>query len=118
MEETREQRAEQRLYYNWPVRFTDNLGGAIFEGRMSDVSSQGGAFTCEADENCPYPGQQITTLFSVPRFDSGMVNLIRIGRVYRVNNVNRFIRRVAVQFAEPLPFKPIEVVSREFAATS
>ncbi|MHC4701077.1 MAG: hypothetical protein ACYTFQ_10920 [Planctomycetota bacterium] len=37
-----------------------------------------------------------------------MANFTRSGHVCRVDNVNSFLRRVAVQFAEPLPFKPGE----------
>jgi hypothetical protein len=37
-----------------------------------------------------------------------MANFTRSGHVCRVENVNSFLCRVAVQFAEPLPFKPGE----------
>ncbi len=37
-----------------------------------------------------------------------MASFTRIGRVCRVEEVDRFVRRVAIQFAEPLPFKPGE----------
>lgn len=108
MEKSKEQRKEQRLHYHWPVRFTEDFGKALFQGQMLDISSQGGAFSCHSDENCPFPGQQLVTHFSVPRFDIGMVRFTRTGRVCRVDNVNPFLRRVAVRFAEPLSFKPGE----------
>jgi hypothetical protein len=79
---------------------------------MVDVCSRAAAFTCYAHEGCPYLGQHITARFSVPRYgpdDSfDMANFTRSGRVCRVDNVNSFLRRVAVQFPEPLSFKPGE----------
>jgi len=79
---------------------------------MVDVSSRGAAFTCYAQDACPYPGQHITTRFSVPRYGPDdsfqMANFMRWGYVCRVDHVNSFIRRVAIQFGEPLPFKPGE----------
>ncbi len=107
-----ERRREQRLRYHWPVWFAEDFNETLFQGQMVDVSSGGAAFTCHADENCPYPGQRITTRFSVPCFgpdDSfDMTSFTRIGNVCRVENVNHLLRRVAMQFAEPLPFKPGE----------
>ena len=79
---------------------------------MLDISSRGAAFTCPADDTCPYLGQEITARFSVPRFGPNdsfdMANFTRSAHVCRVDNVNSFLRRIAVQFAEPLPFKPGE----------
>jgi hypothetical protein len=57
------------------------------------------------------------TRFSVPRFGSNetfdMTDIIRSGEVCRVDEVNRFVRRVAMQFAQPLPFKPGEQAESE-----
>ena len=112
MDEINERRREQRLRYHWPIWFAEDFNETLCQGQMVDVSSAGAAFTCHADENCPYPGQQVTTRFSVPCFgpeDSfDIANFTRIGRICRVDNVNSFLRRVAIQFAEPLPFKPGE----------
>ena len=112
MECNNERRIEHRLRYHWPVWFAENLGGMLTQGQMVDVSSGGAALTCHADENCPYPGQHITARFSIPRFAEGdcfdMANYTRGGHVCRVDEVNSFLRRVAVQFAEPLPLKPGE----------
>jgi len=117
MDEAAERRREQRLRYNWPIWFAEDFGEILSQGQMADISSRAAAFTCHADENCPYPGQHITARFSVPRFgpeDSfDMANFTRTGRIYRVDNVNSFLRRVAVQFAEPLPFKPGEQAGSE-----
>jgi hypothetical protein len=112
MEVTIERRREQRLRYHWPVWFAEDFNEVLSQGQMVDVSSGGAAFTCHADEKCPSPGQQITTRFSVPCFGSDesfdIANFTRSGQICRVENVNRFIRRIAMQFAEALPFKPGE----------
>jgi hypothetical protein len=84
---------------------------------MIDVSSRGAAFTCHANNDCPYPGQHITARFSIPQYgpdDSfDMANFTRSAHVCRVQEVNSFLRRVAVQFGEPLPFKPGEQNAEE-----
>jgi len=37
-----------------------------------------------------------------------MANFIRHGKICRVEELSPFVRRVAVQFADPLPFKPAD----------
>ena len=117
MTEQTERRTEQRLRYHWPVWFAEDFNEALSQGQMVDISSSGAALTCHADENCPYPGQQVTTRFSIPCFGPGdgfdMANFTRSGRICRVDEVNRFVRRVALQFAEPLPFRPGEQTGSE-----
>jgi len=117
MDRVSERRRERRLRYHWPVWFAEDFNEALSQGQMVDVSSAGAAFTCYADESCPYPDQQVTARFSVPRFGSDdsfdMASFTRIGRICRVDDVNKFSRRVAIQFAEPLPFKPGEQVDNE-----
>ena len=117
MEQATEQRKEQRLRYRWPVWFAEDFNEVLSQGQMVDISSTGAAFTCHADESCPYPGQRVTTRFSVPRFgpeDSfDMASFTRPGRICRVDDVSEFLRRVAIQFAEPLPFKPGEQADSE-----
>ena len=112
MDRIDERRKEQRLHYKWPVWFAEDFDEVLSQGQMVDISSGGAAFTCRADEQCPYPGQHITARFSVPRYGSDdsfdMANFTRSVHVCRVDHVNSFLRRVAVQFAEPLPFKPGE----------
>ena len=112
MEEQSERRTEQRLRYYWPIWFAEDPDEMLAQGQMDDVSSRGAAFTCYASDGCPYPGQHITARFSVPHYgpdDSfDMANFTRSAHVCRVDNVNSFLRRIAVQFAEPLPFKPGE----------
>ncbi|MCK4752089.1 MAG: PilZ domain-containing protein [Planctomycetes bacterium] len=120
MEDGIERRREQRLRYHWPVWFAEDFNETLLQGQMVDVSSGGAAFTCHANENCPYPGQQITARFSVPCFgpdDSfDMTSFTRTGNVCRINHVNDFLRRIAIQFAEPLPFKPGEQKETEAEA--
>jgi hypothetical protein len=117
MEQSSERRREQRLRYHWPVWFAEDFNEILFHGQLIDVSSRGAAFTYNADENCPFPGQQITTRFSVPCFghEDGfdMANFARLAMVCRVDDVNNFVRKIAIQFAEPLPFKPGEQAENE-----
>jgi len=117
MEHISERRREQRLRYHWPVWFAEDFDDILFHGQMIDVSSRSAAFTFNEVESGIYPGQQITTRFSVPCFgpeDSfDMANFARSATVCRVDNVNDFVRKVAIQFAEPLPFKPGEQVENE-----
>ncbi|MHC4719865.1 MAG: PilZ domain-containing protein [Planctomycetota bacterium] len=117
MSEDTERRSEQRLHYQWPVWFAEDYNGMLSQGQMVDISSNGAAFTCYADDSCPYPGQHITARFSVPHLgpdDSfDMESYIRAGNICRVEEVSRFVRRVAIQFAEPLPFKPGEQARNE-----
>jgi len=112
MNKTDERRTEQRLRYYWPIWYAENFDGALSQGQMVDISSKGAAFTCYANDECPYPGQHLTARFSVPQYgpdDSfDMANFTRSGHVCRVQDVNSFLRRIAVQFSEPLPFKPGE----------
>jgi len=112
MEENNDRRTEQRLRYYWPIWFAEDVNKTLSQGQMVDISSRAAAFTCYADEGCPNNGQQITARFSVPRYGSDdsfdMANFTRSGYVFRIDNVNSFLRRVVLQFAEPLPFKPGE----------
>ena len=117
MDVDNERRSEQRLRYHWPIWFAEDFNDALSQGQMIDISSRAAAFTCYNDGSCPDPGQEITTRFSVPRFgpdDSfDMANFTRSAHICRVDNVNSFLRRVAIQFAEPLPFKPGEQPNAE-----
>ena len=65
MEDYSERRSEQRLRYYWPIWFAENFDGTLTQGQMVDVSSKGAAFTCYADNDCPYPGQHMMTRFSI-----------------------------------------------------
>ena len=117
MEDNFERRKERRLRYHWPVWFAEDFDEILSQGQMIDVSSEGASFTCQGDRSCPYPGQDVTARFSVPQFDSGssfgMASFTRTGKVCRVEEINENVRRIAVQFSEPLPFKPGEQTGSE-----
>jgi hypothetical protein len=118
MDENSERRKERRLRYHWPIWFAEDFNDTLSQGQMVDISSRSAAFTCHADERCPYAGQHLTARFSVPRLLPGqafdMTSFTRSGQVRRIDEVNRFLRRVAVQFVHPLPFKPGEQADNEF----
>ena len=110
--DTDERRSEQRLRYHWPVWFAEDFNAVLTQGQMVDVSSGGASFTCHVGNHCPSPEEQVTARFSVPRLgeeDSfDMANFTRIGRICRVEDINSYTRRVAIQFHESLPFRPGE----------
>jgi len=112
MDTTSERRMEQRLYYHWPVWFAQDVNGELSQGQMVDLSSRGAAFTCYADDRCPYPGQHLTARFSIPQYGQDdsfdMIDFVRSGHVCRVDGVNSALRRIAIQFFEPLPMRPGE----------
>jgi hypothetical protein len=107
---------EQRLCYQWPIWFAQDLNGDLSQGQMVDLSSRGAAFTCYADDRCPHLGQHLTARFSIPQYgrdDSfDLVDFVRAGRVCRVDGVNNALRRIAIQFSEPLPLRPGEQNTR------
>ena len=108
-----EKRQEERLNYNWPIWFAENYDHVLAQGQMVDISSKGAAFTCYADR-CPQSGEEIMARFSVPSHapdcDFDLENFIRKGYVCRIEEISNFVRKVAIQFAEPLPFKPAEII--------
>jgi hypothetical protein len=112
MGKAKEQRAEKRLRYRWHARFALNPKQKPLSGQMVDVSSKGMALLYHNDKSCPGPDQLITTNFGVPYFDSGdsfdAVFFNRTGRVCRIDNLTSKVNRIAIQFAEPLFFKPGE----------
>lgn len=108
MDKTKERRKQERLCYRLPVWFAEDFNGAVSEGVMIDISSSAMAFSCDAGENCPHPGQRLTTRFSIPRSDmrdhSDMKTFTRTGRVCRVDDISDGLCRVAIQFDDPPPF--------------
>ena len=109
--QTGERRREKRLNYHWPVWFAEDFTDMLSKGQMVDVSSGGAAFTCFADDS-PYQGQYITARFSVPRYEEdnsfNLENHVRSGFVYRVENISAHMKKIVIQFAQPLPFRPGE----------
>lgn len=121
METGRTKRLEERLSYKWPILFAEDFTQSVAEGVMIDVSSGGLAFMCRADESCPKPGQQLATRFSIPRTDdddsSAMTSFTRVGKVLRVDTLNVSLRKVAIQFDEPLTLKPCEQATIDMMQT-
>jgi len=107
-----ERRKEQRLQYHWPIWFSQDSEDNFSQGQMVDISSKAASFTCEDDGSCPDTGQEITAQFSVPHYADDesfdMPNFTRTGQVFRVENINHYHRKIAIEFAAPLPFKPGE----------
>jgi len=110
VQRTKERRKEPRLYCHWPVWFTEGLGKTLYRGRMLDISSEGVAFTCQAEKKFPRLGQKVTTHFDVPRTGSNdasdMTTFTRVSHVYRIDALDKETSRVAVHFDEPLNFTP------------
>jgi c-di-GMP-binding flagellar brake protein YcgR len=106
MKKTKERRKEKRLHYELPVWFTEGSGEPSVHAVMVDISSEGMAFICDTDVNCPSVGQQLTMQFSVPRYGtdcSDMHEITRTGCVFRIDELNESRDRVAVKFDDP-PF--------------
>lgn len=116
MDSIMERRREKRLRYSWPIWFAEDFDDILTQGQMVDVSSGGAAFTCYAD-NCPADGDRITARFSVPRYEDeesfDLTNIIREGEICRIDELGPYVRRVAVQFSEPLSFTPANTEEQE-----
>ena len=108
----RDRRREQRLNLHRSIWFGLDKKQRLSQGQMVDIASGGIAFTCCADDTSSWVGQEIATRFSVPHFGSDdsvqMQKFTRDGRICNVTDVNSYLKRVAVQFAQPLPFRPAE----------
>lgn len=108
MDKTKERRREERLQCQLPVWFAEDFDKTVSQGVMVDISNSGMAFSCNADENCPYPGQKLTVRFNLPLPDthkaSTTKSFTRIGHVCRVNNVAENLCHVVIQFDEAPPF--------------
>ncbi len=108
-----ERRAEQRLYYRRPMWYFQSLSKTRHKGQMVDISSNGMGFTCSMSEHTPLAARQkITTRLDVPLFSKDgsydMVRFDRTGQIRRVEKLNNSIHRIALEFTQPLPFKPAE----------
>jgi len=93
--------------------YSESSNKTRYKGQMVDVSSCGMAFTrCATEENSFVTNQQITTRLDIPLFgtDSNydMVRFDRVGRICRIEKLNSSTHRIALQFTQPLPFKPAE----------
>jgi len=108
-----ERRSEQRLYYRRPMWYFQSLNKARKKGQMVDISSNGMGFTCSmSDQNLLAAEQKITTRLDVPLFGKdGSYDIIRFdrtGQIRRVEKLNNSMHRIALEFTQPLPFKPAE----------
>ncbi len=107
-----DRRREQRLSLRRSIWFGLDKKQRLSQGQMLDIASGGIAFTCYAEDTSSWQGQEITTRFSAPYFGPDdsvqMHKFTRSGHICRVIDVNDCLKRIAVQFAEPLPFKPAE----------
>ena len=107
-----DRRREQRLPLRRSILFGNDRKQTLSQGRMIDIASGGIAFTFCANDTDLAHGENITARFSAPYFgpDDSVVmhKFTRSGRICRVSEVNSFLKRAAVQFAQPLPFKPAE----------
>ncbi|MCX5633664.1 MAG: PilZ domain-containing protein [Phycisphaerae bacterium] len=108
----KERRREQRLKLGGSVWFNSDGDGRTLRGQLVDVSSSGMAFTCYNNRTIPARGQQITARFSVPFFTpDGVIQerkFTRTAKICRISGPGSYLKRIAVQFAEPLPFRPAE----------
>jgi c-di-GMP-binding flagellar brake protein YcgR len=108
----KERRREQRLKLSGSVWFNADGNDKTLQGQLVDMSSSGMAFTCYNKKGLPAHGQHIIARFAVPWFtpDGDIQNrkFTRTAKVCRIGNANSYLKRIAVQFAEPLPFKPAE----------
>ena len=108
-----ERRREQRLYYRRPMWYFQTLNKARHKGQMVDISSNGMGFTCSmSDQNLLAAKQKITTRLDVPLFGKDgsydMIRFDRTGQIRRVEKLNNSTHRIALEFTQPLPFKPAE----------
>lgn len=110
MEKADERRNERRLKYRWPVRFFTNEQNQSFQGQIVDLSSEGIAFLCHADQCSFDTGEQLKASFGVPHFDNSdsfdTVLFERKGYISRIDKPSGQVYRIAMQFACPLFFKP------------
>jgi hypothetical protein len=108
-----ERRSEQRLYYRRPMWYFQSLNKTRNKGQLVDVSSNGMGFTCSmSSQNLLAAKQKITTRLDVPLFGKDgsydMIRFDRTGQIHRVEKINNSIHRIALEFTQPLPFKPAE----------
>jgi len=115
-----ERRSEKRVTWHRPIWFAESYGHSFIEGRMCDISSGGVGFECKADDKYPEHGEQIVTRFSIARYNDDnsfdTISFTRAGNVCRVDKNDISLRRIAVQFAKPLPFKPAEQMEKSSAS--
>jgi hypothetical protein len=117
-----EQRNKLEVGGGWPIWFAKDYGEALYCGKMLAISSTAISLSCYRTKKSLPSGNQITVYFQIPRFGSDdysdVVNFAQVGRIYRINTIDKDFYRIVIRFDEPLPFKPskLGVLNRSFAA--
>jgi hypothetical protein len=105
-------RIEDRLKLSGNIFFDFGDMPRTLQGQLVDLSSQGMAFNCYNRPNLPAPGSEITTKFTVPFLtEDGKAagrKFTRTAKICRTVDTSSYLKKIAVQFVEPLPFKPAE----------
>ncbi|MFC1677402.1 PilZ domain-containing protein [Planctomycetota bacterium] len=103
-----EKRKEQRLSCDEKMQFSNAITPTSSKGRLIDVSSGGAAFTTELETQLPRIGDSILVRIKLPLPGRDADDFVRRGYVRQVGNTDDSLHRVAVEFAKPLPYKPVE----------
>ena len=112
-----DRRRELRLSHRSHISFAGSSEKELIEAKMRDVSSGGMSFACRTNSDYLQLGSEITTHFSVPRFNIDRsfdkIKFTRTGLIRRVDKIDPALYCIALQFANPLPFKPAENYYRQ-----
>ena len=90
------------------MQFSNAIVPTFSKGQLIDVSSSGAAFTAELETQLPRIGDSILVRIRLPRAGRDADDFVRRAYVREVGNTEDSLRRVAVEFAKPLPYKPVE----------
>jgi len=122
MTKTDNRRRAPRMRYRVTVHYSEESEAetTTSEGQMLDISSGGLAFRCNADENCPYEGQQLKIRFSIPNpkgDDTSMMDFDRTGRVLGYSRSIRPCGMSPFDLTSPCPWErsfliPLDCISQ------
>lgn len=116
MTDFRERRGEQRLKYDWAIRFGKDFQGELNEGRMYDLNSESACFVCRK-EISPRPSDKIVINFTIPRlgkeYKAEGISFTRAGIVCRIDDFNKEENRVTIRFNIPLDIQPVRKVAQK-----
>lgn len=111
MTDFHEKRGEQRLKYDWLIRFGKDFRSELNEARMYDLSSESACFICRKGIS-PHPSDKIVINFTIPRlgkeYKAEGISFSRAGIVCRVDNFNEDENRVTIRFNIPLDIQPAQ----------
>lgn len=109
MKDFHEKRSEQRLKYDWLIRFGKDFQYDFKEGRMYDLSSESACFVCKKDAS-PRPSDKIVLNFTIPRLSKEYrtegISFTRSGIVCKVEGFNEEENRIIMRFDVPLDVEP------------